>query len=56
MLDSKLRSFLIKRDNSPVKVMSLKPHLVRHFMRKVSSQFNTHKWAVSDRFPLAGTD
>lgn len=56
MIHSKLRLFLIKCDDSPVKVLSLQPHLVRRFMQKLSSQYGTHHWSVTDRFPTTGAD
>ena len=56
MLHPKIRSFLIDCDDLPIKVISLQPHLVRRYMRRLSYQFSTHHWSVSERFPLAGAD
>ena len=56
MSKSKRKSYVVKCDGVPVKMMHLEKQCVKEFMQRITSRYRTHRWSVSERFPLAGAD
>ena len=50
------RGFLIRQDGMAIKILHLESRRVAPYMRRLQSRFPDHRWSVSERFPLNGSD
>jgi len=51
-----MRSFVIRQDNQPVKVISLEPRSVQSFMQRLGARFPKFRWSICERFLPGGGD
>jgi len=50
------RDFTISQNGTPTKVVRMAENIISSYMERVQSRFSKHRWSVSERFPVSGSD
>jgi hypothetical protein len=50
------RDFIIRQDSHPAKIFHSDRQWITSYMGRLQSRFPHHRWSVSERFPLNGSD